>query len=73
MLSLFENRPDSTRANGILGPAVGDRVAGIADDARKRLAEAADLVAKIVTTRPALALGTALAVGVVLGWLIKRR
>jgi ElaB/YqjD/DUF883 family membrane-anchored ribosome-binding protein len=37
------------------------------------LAEAGEFVKDIVTNRPALALGAALAAGVILGWLIKRR
>jgi hypothetical protein len=37
------------------------------------LAEAGEVVKSVVINRPALALGAALAVGVVLGWLIKRR
>ncbi len=37
------------------------------------LAEAREVVKDIVTNRPALALGAALAAGVILGWLIKRR
>ncbi len=37
------------------------------------LAEAGEFVKDIVTNRPAVALGAALAAGVILGWLIKRR
>jgi ElaB/YqjD/DUF883 family membrane-anchored ribosome-binding protein len=42
-------------------------------EARDRLVEAGEFIKTVVTTRPALALGAALAAGVVLGWLIKRR
>jgi len=42
-------------------------------EARARLVEAGEFIKTVVTTRPALALGAALAAGVVLGWLIKRR
>lgn len=41
--------------------------------AREYLAEAGEIVKNVVNHRPALALGVALATGVVLGWLIKRR
>ena len=41
--------------------------------AQEYLAEAGEIVKDVVTNRPALALGAALAAGVVLGWLIKRR
>jgi ElaB/YqjD/DUF883 family membrane-anchored ribosome-binding protein len=41
--------------------------------AQQYLAEAGELVKHVVNNRPALALGAALAAGVVLGWLIKRR
>ena len=41
--------------------------------AQDYLAEAGEFVKDFVTNRPALALGAALAAGVILGWLIKRR
>jgi ElaB/YqjD/DUF883 family membrane-anchored ribosome-binding protein len=41
--------------------------------AQEYLAEAGEIVKDVVNNRPVLALGAALAVGVVLGWLIKRR
>ena len=41
--------------------------------AQQYLAQAGELVKHVVNNRPALALGAALAAGVVLGWLIKRR
>jgi len=41
--------------------------------AQEYLAEAGEIVKDVITNRPALALGAALAAGVVLGWLIKRR
>jgi ElaB/YqjD/DUF883 family membrane-anchored ribosome-binding protein len=43
------------------------------DEAKNRLEFAARTIETMVTNRPALALGAALAAGVVLGWLIKRR
>jgi ElaB/YqjD/DUF883 family membrane-anchored ribosome-binding protein len=41
--------------------------------AREYLAEAGEIVKDVIEHRPALALGVALAAGVLLGWLIKRR
>jgi ElaB/YqjD/DUF883 family membrane-anchored ribosome-binding protein len=41
--------------------------------AQEYLAEAGEIVKNVVNNRPVLALGVALAAGVVLGWLIKRR
>jgi len=73
MISLFGTRPLPTTANGTHGPALGETAGEIAEEARKRLNEAGELVKTMVTTRPALALGAALAAGVVIGWLIKRR
>jgi len=53
----------------------GDRDGGGAmfAQAREYLAETGEFVKDLVTNRPALALGAALAAGVILGWLIKRR
>jgi ElaB/YqjD/DUF883 family membrane-anchored ribosome-binding protein len=41
--------------------------------AQEYLAEAGEVVKDVINNRPALALGVALAAGVILGWLIKRR
>lgn len=41
--------------------------------AQDYLAGAREMVKDVITNRPALALGAALAAGVLLGWLIKRR
>jgi hypothetical protein len=73
MFSLLGTRPDPTPANGTRGSAPIERSTEIGGEAIKRLAEAGELVKTMVTTRPALALGAALAAGVVIGWLIKRR
>jgi ElaB/YqjD/DUF883 family membrane-anchored ribosome-binding protein len=73
MFSLLGTRPDPAPTNGIHGSALGESADEIVEEARKRLAEAGELVNTLVTTRPALALGAALAAGVVIGWLIKRR
>jgi ElaB/YqjD/DUF883 family membrane-anchored ribosome-binding protein len=48
-------------------------VAPIIEEAQKWLASAAAEIEEFVTDRPAVALTTALAAGVLLGWLIKRR
>jgi ElaB/YqjD/DUF883 family membrane-anchored ribosome-binding protein len=53
--------------------AEGEDAPDFAADARRRLMEAGGVVNDIVTNRPALAVGAALAAGVFLGWLIKRR
>jgi hypothetical protein len=46
---------------------------GVAEEARKRLAEVGEIITNVIVTRPVLALGAALAAGVMVGWLIKRR
>jgi ElaB/YqjD/DUF883 family membrane-anchored ribosome-binding protein len=52
---------------------VGENARAFAENARVRIAEAGTMLNNMVATRPALALGAALAAGVVVGWLIKRR
>jgi hypothetical protein len=72
------------RSNSHAGPAVqtsgrddllaaDSPIRASAVEARDRLVEAGEFIKTVVTARPALALGAALAAGVVLGWLIKRR
>jgi ElaB/YqjD/DUF883 family membrane-anchored ribosome-binding protein len=73
MISLSGTRPDSAPTNGLHGFAFGESAGEVVGEARKRLAEAGEFVKTVVTTQPALALGAALAAGVVIGWLIKRR
>jgi hypothetical protein len=53
--------------------SLGGGVGEIAAEARQRLAEAEAILKTVVTNRPLLAVGAALAAGVILGWLIKRR
>jgi hypothetical protein len=53
--------------------AVSDDVREIAEGARNRLTEVGEIITDVIATRPVLALGVALAAGVVVGWLIKRR
>jgi hypothetical protein len=55
------------------GFSIGEDVGIFADRARARLLQAGAMINTVVTTRPAVALGAALAAGVVVGWLIKRR
>jgi len=45
----------------------------LAANARERLSEGTDLVRNYVIRQPARALGIALGMGILLGWLIKRR
>jgi len=49
------------------------RVLELASSAREQLAHGSEFVKDYVNKQPARALGIALGVGVVLGWLIKRR
>ncbi len=66
MISIARENASSQAAEGGAG---GEILA----QAQEYLAEAGEIVKNVVNTRPALALGAALAAGVVLGWLIKRR
>jgi len=66
MISIARNQSSSQSLDG---GAAGEIVA----QAEEYLAEAGNMVKDVVTNRPALALGVALAAGVLLGWLIKRR
>ncbi len=61
-------RDQTSSASSDEGPA-GEALAR----AREYMAEAGEMVKDVVNHRPALALGVALATGVLLGWLIKRR
>jgi hypothetical protein len=66
-------RPDPSTPNGeSVSPLIGG-AGEIAGEARRRLAEAEDILKIAVTHRPLLVMGAALAAGVILGWLIKRR
>ena len=73
MMGLFRTHHDRIPRNSIDGPALSQRWGELLDETRQRLADAGAFVRNAVTTRPALALGAALAAGVVIGWLIKRR
>jgi len=73
MFSETRSRSDPAASNGFHLPILGENAGAIAQEARKRLEEAGEYVKNVVTARPALALGAALAAGVLIGWLIKRR
>ena len=72
MTQFTQHQSGSTHENIEGAGSVGASVSEITDDAQAWLNDAAESVKNVVTTRPALALGTALAAGVFLGWLIKR-
>jgi hypothetical protein len=66
-------RPGLQASNDQDNISVSENVRIFADEARVRLLEAGAMINTVVTTRPSVALGAALAAGVVVGWLIKRR
>ena len=66
MISLARDEASARSAES----GAGGEILALAQD---YLAEAGTIVKNVVNNRPALALGAALATGVVLGWLIKRR
>jgi len=73
MISFTSSRTDPSTSNGdSVSPLIGS-AGEIAAEARQRLAEAEEILKTVVTNRPLLAVGVALAAGVILGWLIKRR
>ena len=73
MPQFTQNRTDSIHADGEESSFPGTGVSEITDLAQARFKDAGDMLNTVIINRPALALGTALAVGVFLGWLIKRR
>jgi ElaB/YqjD/DUF883 family membrane-anchored ribosome-binding protein len=64
MISIARNQTSSSDQG-----ATGEVIA----QAQEYLAEAGAIVKDVIQNKPALALGVALATGVLLGWLIKRR
>jgi ElaB/YqjD/DUF883 family membrane-anchored ribosome-binding protein len=67
-------------SHGSAGIATGDfaeearqRLDEVSEEVKKRVGDVEELVKMWVKTRPGLTLGAALAAGVVIGWLIKRR
>ena len=73
MISFATTRTDASPPNNENVTAAIGSVGEIAAGARQRLAEAEEILKTVVTNRPILAVGAALAAGVILGWLIKRR
>jgi ElaB/YqjD/DUF883 family membrane-anchored ribosome-binding protein len=73
-MSIYSSmRPGLELSDGEDRISVGETVRIFSDEALVRLREAGAMANNVITTRPALALGAALAAGVVVGWLIKRR
>jgi hypothetical protein len=84
MLSFLQPPPpDHDKGNGI-GRTVSDitgnipreleqRLADAGAEAKKQFGDVEELLKSWIKTRPGLTLGAALAAGVVIGWLIKRR
>lgn len=73
MISLSQSAARSEQDSGRDYTSLAARASGIAEQAEGRLADAAEIVKTVVNNRPVLALGAALAAGVFVGWLIKRR
>jgi hypothetical protein len=73
MVSFATTRTDPSPSNGENFTPLGGSAGELAAEARQRLAEAEAILKTVVTNRPLLAVGAALAAGVILGWLIKRR
>jgi len=65
MISIARNQTTQSSDQGAAGEVLAQ--------AQEYLAEAGEVVKDVINNRPALALGVALATGVILGWLIKRR
>jgi hypothetical protein len=64
---------DQGRAGQAGTKPVGDGAIAVAESARQQLMNASELLKTTIIQYPAAALGAALATGVLLGWLIKRR
>jgi hypothetical protein len=73
MMPFIQNRSASIQADGEESSFPGADVGEITNEVQAWLEHAGDTLKTVITNRPALALGTALAAGVFLGWLIKRR
>ena len=83
MLSFLRPRFDPHSGNGshgkisdtagVIAEEARQRLSDAGDEAKKRFGDVEDVVKTWVKTRPGLTLGAALAAGVVIGWLIKRR
>jgi ElaB/YqjD/DUF883 family membrane-anchored ribosome-binding protein len=67
-------------SHGLMSSSAGDiaeearqRLTEAGEEAKKRFGDVEEMVKTWVKTRPGLTLGAALAAGVLIGWLIKRR
>jgi ElaB/YqjD/DUF883 family membrane-anchored ribosome-binding protein len=83
MLSFLRPQPGPHSTNGIHG-TMSDTAGNTAQELQQRLADAGaeakkqfgdleELIKACIKARPGLTLGAALAAGVLIGWLIKRR
>ena len=73
MNRLGQYDPISPRADDANSTSTAAGVAAITDEAQNWLSSVTGEIEEFVKHRPALAVAAALAAGVVLGWLIKRR
>ncbi len=73
MPSSLISRIEMDRSTGSNGHPVTAGADDTSAMVRHFLADADEILTPIVTSRPLLAIGAALAAGVLLGWLIKRR
>ncbi len=72
MISIATREDESVSGHGNAG-AFLENASEVVTLARERLAGAGEMVRAAVNQQPVAALGAALAAGVLLGWLIKRR
>jgi ElaB/YqjD/DUF883 family membrane-anchored ribosome-binding protein len=73
MIAFASSLTDPSSVDQGNASALMEKAGDIAEEARQRLAEADEILKTVINDRPALAIGVAVAVGVILGWLIKRR
>ncbi len=73
MISFTSTRPDASVPNGKTVSPLQGSPGEFAAEARQWHAEAEEFLSNLVVNRPVTAMGAALAAGVILGWLIKRR
>jgi hypothetical protein len=73
VISFATTRTDPSTSREKNATSFGAGAGEIAAEARQRLAEAEAILQTVMTNHTLLAVGAALAAGVILGWLIKRR
>jgi hypothetical protein len=73
MKLLSQEHGNSSEANTGDFSSLPAGASDIAREVEERLAKVGAIVKSVITNRPVLALGAALAAGVFLGWMIKRR